>query len=38
MGIAVFLLLVFAVLILVNKDEINDELKRNEKHNKKHED
>jgi hypothetical protein len=26
----VFLLLVFAVLILVNRDEINDELKRNE--------
>jgi hypothetical protein len=30
MGIAVFLLLVFAVLILVNRDEINDELKQNE--------
>ena len=29
----VFLLLVFAVLILVNRDEINDELKQN-----KHED
>ena len=26
----VFLLLVFAVLILVNRDEINDELKQNE--------
>jgi len=26
----VFLLLVFAALLLVNRDEINDELKRNE--------
>jgi len=26
----VFLLLVFTVLILVNRDEINDELKQNE--------
>ena len=26
----VFLLLVFAVLILVNKDKINEELKQNE--------
>ena len=34
----VFLLLVFAVLILVNRDEINDELKRNEEHNDEHED